>query len=309
MPCYYPLDGWRAKNPNDQGRYPVVFKPSQANLDQPLKLPCGNCIGCRLERARQWAMRCVHEATLHDENCFITLTYDDDHLPANNSLDKREWQLFLKKFRERLAPKKIRFFMCGEYGEKLSRPHYHAIIFGWDATDKEDWTMKNDRPIYRSPFLEEVWGNGICTVDEMNFDTANYTARYCMKKVNGEMAEDHYLRVHPITGECWQVEPEFSLQSRRPGIGKAWYDKYKNDLDKGYITMNGVKVGIPKAYEKYMADDWEKEGKIADQKISRAQHIDPADIENGPGRLRVKEEVRLRRIKKLSNRGLDTNDH
>lgn len=144
MPCYYPLDGWRSKKPNQNGRFPVVFTADEAQIDMPMKIPCGNCIGCRLERSRQWAIRCLHESSLYDDNCFITLTYNEENLPYGESLNKRDFQLFMKKLRKAIAPKKIRFFACGEYGtnqdltnlDTLGRPHFHAIIFNHDFADK-----------------------------------------------------------------------------------------------------------------------------------------------------------------------------
>jgi hypothetical protein len=132
MPCYFPITAWRSKDgKNEAGKWPVVFKPTAGYLDKELKLPCGRCIGCRLERSRQWAVRCVHEASLHEKNCFITLTYSPENLPKDGSLDVSHFQKFMKRFRKRFGPG-IRFFHCGEYGESLSRPHYHACIFGFD---------------------------------------------------------------------------------------------------------------------------------------------------------------------------------
>ena len=141
MPCYYPIDGWRSKNVNPEtGKRSIVFTKDQAFLDMPVKVPCGQCIGCRLERSRQWAMRCVHEAQLHEDSCFITLTYNDENLPDDASLNVKHFQNFMKEFRAAIAPKKVRFFHCGEYGEhngtykheqsyglsSLGRPHYHC---------------------------------------------------------------------------------------------------------------------------------------------------------------------------------------
>lgn len=103
MPCYYPLHGWRARRPEKSGRYRVVFNPSQGMRDLPITVPCGQCIGCRLERSRQWAVRCVHEAQLHERNCFITLTFDDEHLPSGGSLDVTVCQKFYKRLRKNLV--------------------------------------------------------------------------------------------------------------------------------------------------------------------------------------------------------------
>ena len=131
MTCYHPLECWRV-----DGQSKLAFvKPREALIREKLEVPCGQCIGCRLERSRQWAVRCIHEAQLHKDNCFITLTYNDEHLPSPPSLSVRDFQLFMKRLRKRFG-KGIRFFHCGEYGEKYGRPHYHACLFGFDFPDR-----------------------------------------------------------------------------------------------------------------------------------------------------------------------------
>ena len=136
MPCYRPIKGYRSRRLNaETGKRPVVFNPRDGFYDQPVDLPCGQCIGCRLERSRQWAIRCVHEASLHERNCFITLTYRDECLPTNGSLDLDAFQKFMKRLRRRFG-EGVRFFHCGEYGENFGRPHYHAILFNLDFSDK-----------------------------------------------------------------------------------------------------------------------------------------------------------------------------
>jgi len=122
-------------------------------------LPCGRCIGCRLERSRQWAVRMMHEASLHQDNCFITLTYDNEHLPKNASLVKRDFQLFMKRLRKAYPAVRIRFFHCGEYGEQYGRPHYHAILFGFDFPDKYFLGKRNQFPVWRSASLERLWSD------------------------------------------------------------------------------------------------------------------------------------------------------
>ena len=145
MPCYYPVDGWRSKSPNESGNYGLSFTKSEANLDQPIKVSCGRCIGCRLDRSREWALRCTHEAGQHEDNSFLTLTYDDEHLPPGGSLDRLAFPKLIRKLRKKIAPKKVRYYMCGEYGvnndlstlDTLGRPHYHALLFGHDFDDKK----------------------------------------------------------------------------------------------------------------------------------------------------------------------------
>ena len=131
MPCFCPLEGWRSKDRSSTGKRKIVFNPRDALRDMPVTVPCGQCIGCRLERSRQWAVRCIHEASLHEDNCFITLTYDDAHLPTDLSLNVSHFQKFMKRLRKRFG-EGIRFFHCGEYGENFGRPHYHACLFTSD---------------------------------------------------------------------------------------------------------------------------------------------------------------------------------
>lgn len=339
MPCYHPLNGWMAKGKKSGKKHQVVFEQSKANLDQPIQVPCGQCIGCKLERSRQWAMRCVDESTLHDSNCFITLTYSDENLPHDHSLDKTHWQLFMKKFRERISPRKIRFFMCGEYGEtcencgrskifhepyqkqyqalqelgeqcdywspSLGRPHYHACIFGYDFPDRELLYVDKETkiPVYTSALLEDIWDMGQCTIGELNWETAAYTARYCTKKITGELEEDHYVKYDWDTGEIHKyLEPEFALMSRRPGIGKDYFQKYKNDFNKDFITKDGVKMQPPKYYDKLM-EELDPEtfhlNKL-ERKLSALENIE----EQQPKRLRVKESIKLKKLGQLS-RGYD----
>ena len=190
-----------------------------------LELPCGQCIGCRLERSRQWAMRCVHEASMHDDNCFITLTYNPENLPPDCGLIKSDFQKFMKRYRRAFPGKEIRFYHCGEYGDANNRPHYHAVIFGHNF---DDWMYLFDspsgEPIYTSPTLERIWGHGFVTVGSVTFESAAYVARYVMKKINGPLKEKidektdlkHYERVNAFTGEIIEVMPEYSTMSRRP---------------------------------------------------------------------------------------------
>ncbi len=132
MPCYHPLSAFQCADGS------IVFHERRwYNTVKTLSLPCGQCIGCRLERSRQWAMRCMHEAQLHENNCFITLTYDNTHLPSDGSLHYKDFQLFIKRLRKKFGNTRIRYYMAGEYGENFGRPHFHACIFGHDFHDKK----------------------------------------------------------------------------------------------------------------------------------------------------------------------------
>jgi len=130
MACYHPIQAWRSKKVNKEtGKRSIVFQRSEAFVDMPVVVPCGQCIGCRLEKSRQWAIRCVHESKCHDDNIFVTLTYNNENLPKDGSLCLADLQKFMKRLRKKYGAG-IRYFACGEYGEKLKRPHYHVCIFG-----------------------------------------------------------------------------------------------------------------------------------------------------------------------------------
>lgn len=293
MPCYHPLNAWQKP-----GLKPVF---SYVRGARPLTIPCGQCIGCRLEHSRQWAMRCVHESSLHDRNCFITLTYDDEHLPPDGSLSKDVWQLFMKRFRERVQTPGIKFFMCGEYGAQLSRPHYHACIFGYDFPDRELWSVRDGVHLYRSPLLESLWKFGFSTVGDVTFDSAAYVARYVLKKINlsSKSPEElfyHYSRVDLGTGEVVFLQPEFNLVSRGGRTGKGlsyeWFQEFKGDLEKDFITLRGVKMKPAKYYD-YLFDI-ESPEVLQLRKEKRRKSINHED--NTTARLSVKEQVKLNRL-------------
>lgn len=205
----------------------------------PVEIPCGQCIGCRLERSRQWAIRCVHEASLYDDNCFLTLTYDDEHLPSDNSLNLKHFQDFLKRLRKRFGSG-IRYFHCGEYGDLNNRPHYHAIIFNFDFADKVIFKDSGEYKVYVSDSLSKLWPYGYSTIGDVTFESAAYVARYCLKKVTGKDAAEHY------DGR----KPEYTTMSRRPGIGRLWYDRFKDDVyPSDFVVMRGKKMRPPKFYD------------------------------------------------------------
>lgn len=257
MPCFHPITGYKGKSVNKKtGKRAIVFKVGEAFTDLPVVIPCGRCHGCRLERSRQWAIRCVHEASLHEENAFITLTYDDAHLPSDGSLNKKHFQDFMKKYRRKLEPKKIRFYHCGEYGEELGRPHYHALIFGHDFEDKELYTEKKGNRLYISEKLNNIWENGACLIGEVTFDSAAYVARYIMKKITGDKAEEHYKTIDIGSGEITDLVPEYTTMSRGGkgghGIGHGWYEKWKAEVyPDDFIVINGRKMKPPDYYKKF----------------------------------------------------------
>lgn len=247
MPCFSPLQAWKTCGGE------ILF--ADRGDCRPLELPCGQCVGCRLERSRQWAMRCMHEAQLHEMNSFVTLTYNDENV--STSLDYRDFQLFMKRLRKMFGP--TRFYMCGEYGETTFRPHFHALLFGLDFGDKTSWRKSSGGfQLYRSATLERLWPYGNSEIGGVSFESAAYVARYCMKKVTGPAAVEHYKRVDIRTGEIISVQPEFTRMSLKPGIGFNWIRLYRTDVYRGdgepYVVVNGMKSKPPRYYDQYVSD-------------------------------------------------------
>lgn len=301
MACYKPLKGYWSRDKTANGKRKVVFSTTAGYADRPIDIPCGQCTGCRLERSRQWAVRCIHEASLYKENCFITLTYNNDNLPQDGSLDIDHFQRFMKRFRKKYKHKKIRFFHCGEYGEKTRRPHYHAIIFNHDFHDKLIHSQRDGIPLYTSKILEELWPYGFNTIGDVTFESAAYVARYILKKITGEQAHDHYRVLDSSTGELVSIRPEYTTMSRRPGIGKGWFEKYSADVyPKDFLTVRGVKVKPPKFYDSLLEQTHiEQHEKIKTKRIIDAKKNRK---DNTPERLSVREKVKQIQIKSLKRK-------
>lgn len=216
MPCYAPIIAYYSKCVGDTGKRGIVFSKTAAHSGVPLRLPCGQCIGCRLERSRQWAVRCLHEKMIWEFNYFVTLTYSDKFLPAGLTLDKRALQLFMKRLRKHYGDG-IRFYGCGEYGDRTKRPHYHLILFNCKLDGLRFYKHQADgSPLFYSETLEKLWPFGFNVVGEVTFESCAYVARYITKKIFGDKAEAHY----------GGRQPEFTVMSRRPGIGSAWFERY-----------------------------------------------------------------------------------
>lgn len=228
----------------------------------------------------------MHEASLYEENCFITLTYDDEHLPRDGSLDVSHFQKFMKRLRKRFADDRIRFFHCGEYGDTSARPHYHACLFGFDFRDKRVWSVRGDHIVWRSETLEETWQQGLSEIGTLTFESAAYVARYVTKKVTGPLADEHYERVNPLTGELVRVAPEYATMSRRPGIGRGWIEKYHEDVYPwDEVVVNGHPSKPPRYYDLYAAERNPKEF----ESVSRERRISRRREDETPERLHVRE--------------------
>lgn len=225
---------------------------------------------------------------MHPENCFLTLTYDDAHLPSDYSVHVFVHQKFLKRLRESVG-NKIRFFGCGEYGDQDNRPHYHYLIFNYRPHDLKLHSKKNNIPLYTSQKIQKLWPYGFSTVGELTYETAAYCARYTVKKIGGDKAASYYQRVHPLTGQLVRVQPEFAKQSNRPGIGDAWYETFKKDVyPSDFCVVNEKMHPVPKFYIKKHAEEERRKIKIKRKLASNKKRAD-----NTPARLRVRETVQL----------------
>lgn len=289
MACYRPLAAYKTASGD------VTFDRRQGDTE--LTLPCGACVGCRVARARSWSLRCVHEASLHKQNCFVTLTYSEDQLPAGGSLRYRDFQLFMKRLRK-ASQVRVRFFVCGEYGEELSRPHYHACLFGYDFPDKKPVSyLASSQKAWRSSLLERLWPHGHCHLGSLNVRSAAYAARYVLKKVTGPLGLEHYRRVDS-DGVITQLVPEFARMSLRPGIAAAWFRKFRSDVVTfDYVVHEGKKYPVPKYYDRLL--DRDDPDLLARWKEDRELRALPFRPDGSPDRLLVRETVEAARIKTL----------
>lgn len=288
MPCFHPIAAHQ-----ERPGAPLSFSKT-IGRGRRVEVPCGRCIGCRLEYARQWALRCVHEASLFDENAFVTLTYDAAHLPADLSLRYRDVQLFLKRLRKR---HKVRFYVCGEYGESRSRPHYHILLFGFYPKDCVYYAKSNAGfTVYTSAYMDDVWSCGTCYVGQVTFESAGYCARYVMKKVGSDGAEREIF--DPSTGEIIRRAHEFCRMSNKPfkegasaGIGGEWFDRFglSDVYPHDRVVIRGKECKPPRYYDKLY------EGICPDilAKIKEARLVeaDKRFEDSFPKRLRVREQV------------------
>lgn len=263
MACFHPM--WAVRHPtsiNPETGQPVVqifgYDCPEAFKNSPLlfQVPCGKCMGCRVDRSREWANRCLMELQDHDSAFFITLTYNDIHAPTTwyadpktgeahpaYTLCKRDLQLWLKRLRKAFPNDKIRFFACGEYGTQSMRPHYHVIVFGLHLDDLQPFGKSHTGDYYfRSPSLERTWyaattvpdlsgsgsvsvppsSMGFVMVSQVTWATCAYVARYVTKKLYGQDAREMY--------ESHNLVPPYLVMSRKPGIGARYYDRNKSEI-------------------------------------------------------------------------------
>jgi len=237
MPCYHPTDVMvQRKTLYGKKKYTGTL----------MTVPCGNCIGCRAEQGRQWAVRMMHEVRMHESSLFVTLTLADEFLNENVELCPKDFQGFIKGLRK-TQERRISFFGCGEYGGITNRPHYHAVLFGIEFLDTVDCTDINGRDYRWSKTLEDSWGRGLCEVGSVTMASASYVAGYITKKQRAK----EITRANPSTGVL--LVPEFSRMSLRPAIGRNWIHKYWTDVyPRDYVVIDGVEAKPPRYYDKFM---------------------------------------------------------
>lgn len=316
MPCYKPLMALVRRPPSGvSGKSQVSFPKDMPRANDPrgtlTPIPCGQCIGCRLERSRQWAIRLMKEHKLHDRTSFLTLTYHNDHLPYHwfdtsgkkiitkqPTLNLEDIQLFLKRLRKHFAPYPLRYFQCGEYGETHGRPHHHMILFGEDFC-KDRYPIENSRsghPQYSSLTLEKLWGKGRVTISQTSFESAAYVARYCLKKVTGSGSRFFYQK----------RKPEYVTMSRNPGIASAFFDEFAPDIypHDEIIPDIGRPASLP---PKYFDKLLERTDPIMFEKVKkkRSEGLDfYSDPNNTDTRLATRERVKLATIKNCLKRSI-----
>lgn len=272
----HPVAFWKGKRPSTEAQ--TLFDLS------PFK--CRRCLGCHVDRQKEWACRITHEAQMSSRSCFVTLTYNDLYLPqgrVSGSLDKTDLQRFFKRLRKLLAPQTVRFFAVGEYGDLGNRPHYHFILFGEDfRLGSKQW--RNNSWIH--PDLSSTWGKGHVQVDPVTLSSAAYVAGYVNKKLYGLEASDHY------EGRT----PEFATMSKSPGLGASWIQKYKTDVyPEGIVQLESWRLSVPEYYDRLISRS--DPDLIATSKASRIAFATSRDALE-PLRLEEKERVLLVRANK-----------
>lgn len=296
MGCFKPILASKRMQPN--GKNLIRFKHDPHPDAVPIRLPCGQCTGCRLDRAKSWAVRCMHEASLHDQSCFLTLTYSEDALPVDESLTHPHIQDFFKRLRYHLKIP-LRYYMCGEYGENgTKRPHYHIILFGYKPTDLIPYGVnKIGQTLNTSPQIEQIWQKGNIDVSDVTFESCSYVARYIMKKQLGNDANYSHITQHGLVTDR---EPEYTAMSRKPGIAKDWFDLYHSDIfphdELQVLNKKGVHYAkIPRYYDNLMDQlDPELMASIKEKREIQAHENFPTDLQ-----LHAKSVITQRKLDKL----------
>jgi hypothetical protein len=244
----------------------------------------------------------MHEASLYEWNYFITLTYSEVDCPWHGGLVYQDLTDFIKRLRSwcsRSGRPSPRYFAAGEYGEKLGRPHFHLCVFNLDLRDLEYWSSRNGHRVYVSHSIGELWTSGLHEIGSLTFQSAGYVARYCMKKVKGDVnSERHYAKCDPETGELIQVEREQVRMSRRPGIGSRWFGEFRDDcFPSDFLIVEGNRVKVPRYYDKEL--DKISPEELARYKELRCERAKLVKDNCTPARLKVREHCTRVRVQRL----------
>lgn len=314
MTCFYPMQAMQLDSLTKSGKKHIVFLSDSDARNYPdkgrlLVLPCGRCHGCRLERSRQWGIRCEKEIQTVEaaggKCCFLTLTISPQELNTRdnpNTLVKADFQNFMKRLRKRVTDPddkefyihkdhRIRYFHCGEYGEESDRPHYHAILFNYYFNDTVLYDIVNGHRLFTSKKLDKVWKLGHATVGSATFESCAYVARYIMKKKFGKQKSYYSDR---------NIIPEYVTMSRRKGIGKTWLDEYLQDVypsDRIFLSDKKVFCQPPKYFDSVFENINPTSYALIKEK-RKAKALERAD-DNTPERLDVKQKILLEKIKIL----------
>lgn len=244
--CLHKKTAWREYGSTKKLKFSKIPKDYDLTNYEIYEIPCGRCVECLDKYSKQWALRCVLESQQYNQNCFLTLTYAD----APKSVSKRDFQLFMKRLRKHLEPLKIRYFGCGEYGDLRGRPHYHIIIFGWEPADMYFFkTSKKGKKIYRSSFLEKIWDKGFSAIEELNFNSAKYTAIYMQKMLDNDDREKPFILMSKGLAKD-------SISKDLLDIGKVYYDGFGYSIPRYFIR---------KLEEEYNTNDY----KLRKRKIAK----------------------------------------
>lgn len=246
MVCYKPRDAKLGLD-SYSGKKGVVFLKLHEAHEANIKIPCGQCIGCRLDRAKEWTVRCMLEAQLHERNSFLTLTYSPEFLPEGGTLVMSHVSDFVKRFRSAFPDIGISVYACGEYGDQLGRPHYHLCFFGYDFSDCREFKYRTElgHSVYSSHVLDDLWGMGMCEIGSLTPQSAGYVARYVTKKVTGKSAQEHY-------GDRVPEGPAYI--SKKPAIGLRWFERFSSDVySNDFILIEGKKFKVPRYFDKKYA--------------------------------------------------------
>lgn len=281
MACFHPLKAWKigfTENGKDKYKitsyncssYTFLDKAGRHTVTEYIEIPCGKCVGCRLAHSRQWANRCMLELKDHDNAIFLTLTYDDLHLPTSEFVDgdgvvqksmtlvKKDLQDFFKRLRWHFPDDHIRYFACGEYGSHTARPHYHVILYGIHL-DPDDITVykqdyKRGVTLYTSKKIESIWSKGYAPFGEVTWDSCAYVARYTLKKVFG---------VDSSVYDSLNIVPEFTVMSRKPGIARKYYDEHKDEIyEFAKIYLPDRTIRPPKYFDKLYEVDYPEKSAV-----------------------------------------------